>query len=812
MPSKKDKKRQHQLRAADKRRKEQDQRLKALVDNVVGAVKELHAAAEDRSVEPERFVSVLEKYVLSGVRFAGLTDPAVAAKGFEIADEDGRRSRQVADALRHRAAELPLPREVSPSGDVSPSEETSTSGYDPPLKATLLWWASSFYRQALMPVEADESASQAFELLSPSGEIPQLDDGGERRGAAMALASLRLAAGRAVQAGELALALCEEDPTDAESMALLANAASEIAVRVREDSADLNQPDALCGCASGIVWEKCCKTAEVAFYERLVDRSALRRLHSSFAEWAAEDAEVSSWLADAVTGWSQVPVSAAEGKSGLPDRPGGIELRADPGVTPPDGPSLGAGSPTAAGVASSPLALMAKETVWLRGPDPSDEEPSFSERIARDAEDLNRDSLIRRFADENTADADLSRLAATWSRLAETGLWQVEDAATSPGLWLTDISTRAKRWVIVEDSQRENIARWTVLAGNLVPDAGVWRSGAVMAVLHPREADRAAEMVRAATETVAQRIALELHLRGTSTDQPGQPNLTDPPAYGILATVGEPQEPESASMHHTVTGLLMPGLLSDVAAQRTSRANLTNSDGEPMRLIQAVAKLPDPESVVEALRRRPDFDEAPAGDGSTQLVWHGRELTADERDSTLAAARQSLQRQGIDPSTLDVEQGARRWVRANVTISGNLLSAEVNSYARLGALRRILTRAGVDNFAVTRRSDARLGWSYPSATGEGRLHAPGPPETERAWAQLWIDEPLPELGGATPRQSVGNHRGAVLLERHLRDLEHDSDEAVGRGEPATDTDALRNSLLAVDPESPWAEAFSPEGR
>ena len=787
MPSKKEKKRQHQLRTADKRRRQQNEMLRALVDDVVGAVKELHASAGDTTVEPERFVALLEKYLRAGDRFAGLADPAVAARGLDIVDETGRRASEVAEALRRRA-----------SADVSPRDDT------PSLEATLLWWAASFYRQAHKPVEADQAASQAFDLVSSDGRARQGNDSGSRRHACVALVSLRLGVGRALQAGELALELCEDDPTDSESMALLAEAAGDIAARVSGDSAGVGGQDEVCGCGSGIVWHRCCKEGERAFYGRLVDRSALQRLHARFAEWAAQDPTVTDWLAEAVSAWPELPASGADGE---PEGSGRLEVRADPGVTPSAALNLRASSMATPGV-PSPVASMAVETVWLRGPDLHGAALSTSERMAREAEEPNRDSLIRRFADDNTSDADLSRLAVAWSTLAETGLWQVEDTPGAPGVWLTDIVTRARRWVMLEASQRENLARWTVLAGNLAVDRGVWRSGAAMAVLHQREADRAAEMVSAATEAVARQLAVELHLRGASAGTPREANLADPPAYGILATVGEPQDPESASMHHTVTGLLMPELLSDVATQRERGANLTNSDGEPMQLIQVVAALHDAESVAEALRRRPDFDESPNDGHGTQLVWHGRELTADERDSTLAAARQSMQRQGIDHSALQSGQSARRWVRASITISEGRLTAEVNSFARLGALRRVLTRAGVDSFAVTRRFDPRLGWPYPSAAGLQRLHSPGSPETERAWAELWIDENLPELGGATPRRSVASHRGAVLVERLLRDLEHDSDEAASRGEPPTDTDFLRRSLHAADPDSPWVEAFS----
>lgn len=789
MPSRKDKKRHHQLRVADKRRREQSERLRAVVDDVVGAVRELHAAATDPSVEPEHFVSTLEKYLRAGVRFAGLTDPALAARGFDLVDETGRRASEVADALRRRAATA-----------------ASTPDGTPPLEATLLWWAASFYRQAHKPVEADEAASQAFAVVFADSQARHDDDSGSRRHDALALASLRLELGRSLQAGELALELCEDDPTDSESMALLADAAGDIAVRVAGDSHDPGHHDDVCGCGSGIPWQHCCKEGETALYERLVDRSALRSLHASFAEWAAADSTVADWLAQAVSAWSEVPACAPGGE---PGGSGTLEVRADPGVTLSAASNPRPGSTTTLG-GPSPVASMAVETVWLRGPDLTGAPASLSERIASEAGELNAASLIRRFADGNTTEPDLAQLALAWSQLAETGLWQVEDTSTAPGVWLTDIATRARRWVILEASQREKLARWAVLAGNLAVDRGVWRSGAAMAVLHPREADRAAEMVRAATEAVAQRLALELHLRDASADPPRTANLADPPAYGILATVGEPQDPESASMHHTVTGLLMPELLSDVAAQRRRGSNLTNSDGEPMQLIQAVAALHDPESLVEALRRRPDFDEAPSDDRATVLVWRGRELTVEERDSTLAAARQSMQRQGIDGSALQSDQSERRWVRASITISEGRLTAEVNSFARLGALRRVLTRAGVDSLAVTRRVDPRLGWPYPSASDARRLHTPGSPEAERAWAELWIDDSLPELDGATPRQSVGNHRGAVLLERLLRDLEHDSDEAVSRGEPATDVGSLRRSLHAVDPRSPWAEAFSRE--
>jgi hypothetical protein len=292
------------------------------------------------------------------------------------------------------------------------------------------------------------------------------------------------------------------------------------------------------------------------------------------------------------------------------------------------------------------------------------------------------------------------------------------------------------------------------------------------------------------------------------SDTPRQPLLADPPPHGTVVTLDEPHEPESASMHHTVTGLLLPDLIADASRLRGSNTKMTNSDGEPMQLLNAVAAIDDSTNLHRLLGRRPDFDEGDKGEGFVQMIWQGRELTPGEEEATLASARQAMVDRGLDPSAVESTHGPRRWVRGTVTISEGYLKAEVNSADRLAALTRILGRVGVADMAVTRRFDPSLDGASTGANGIVRVHTPGSAANEQAWLRCWVDEDMPALGGLSPRSSVGDPAGAVRLERLVRDFEHDADLAEAAGYPAMDTVALRDCLFDIDPQSLWATTFT----
>ena len=793
MTSKRDKKRQHEIRRAAKQRREELGHVRSFVGDIVAVVSELRDAASDLASPPERFAELLAKRLKEGGSYDGLRDPSIAVRGVNLTNQLGdqavERAADIALSLQTMAGEQSAP--STPSASTAPTTEKRFS-----VKAAMLWWAASFYQLAGRALAADAAATEAFELTggreqaTPTEQgarsaTTTVEDGDPTRVAAVALAQLRLETGRYLGAARLALELCEADPFDVGAMNLLAASVTNIAQRHADPSAARDS----CVCGSENAWSDCCHAGEVEILGRVTNRATIGALHASFDEWVARDPEVADWLHQETAQWAVEPTAGEELRRSR------LEVTLDAGI--------GASG-------ADPLTRIATEALWQRGPqdDDPDVEASFAERIARDSEDPNRNSLIRRFADDPATPPEQGELALGWSRRAECGLWQVEDPSERPGLWLTDLVTNSRRWVHLAPSQIVDLPRWTVLAGTVVPDRGVWRSGTALARLYPFEADRAVEVLQTATEAVAVHMARELGLPGSMSDNPRRPLVDDPPPHGVLAELDAPMERESAAMHHTVTGLMLANLLGDISASRARADRIKNSDGEAMEMLNAIGSVEDPSALKQVLARRPDFDEGDRGDGSVQLVWHGRELTPAEEQSTLEAARQAMIGRGLDPASVQMSNGPRRWVRGTVTIFDDHLRLEVNSLERLGALARILGRAGVTGLSVTRRLDKDLGGRSLIADGRARLHSPGSEEAEQAWIQSWIHEALPLLGGRSPRMSVDDDILALRLEQLVRDFEHDADIAeLGGGRP-TDTAALRSALVDADPQSKWATTFA----
>jgi hypothetical protein len=67
-------------------------------------------------------------------------------------------------------------------------------------------------------------------------------------------------------------------------------------------------------------------------------------------------------------------------------------------------------------------------------------------------------------------------------------------------------------------------------------------------------------------------------------------------------------------------------------------------------------------------------------------------------------------------------------------------------------------------------------------------------EADAAWAAQWVQEKVPALDGATPADAARDPRRIALLERLLRQFEHDADLVAASGETPMDLEALRERL------------------
>lgn len=65
------------------------------------------------------------------------------------------------------------------------------------------------------------------------------------------------------------------------------------------------------------------------------------------------------------------------------------------------------------------------------------------------------------------------------------------------------------------------------------------------------------------------------------------------------------------------------------------------------------------------------------------------------------------------------------------------------------------------------------------------------------WMHRWLDEPLPALGGESPRKAAGGSRRSEVV-KLLRGIENRAERASRQGEPGVDAAWLRAELALDD--------------
>jgi hypothetical protein len=132
-------------------------------------------------------------------------------------------------------------------------------------------------------------------------------------------------------------------------------------------------------------------------------------------------------------------------------------------------------------------------------------------------------------------------------------------------------------------------------------------------------------------------------------------------------------------------------------------------------------------------------------------------------------------------------------------LSATSLALETNSRERADALRarveaacgeRVRYRARQHTDPLSKRAPRRAGDAKP---------APPPPEVQQVMLEFkrrhyadWIDQPVPALGGQTPREAVRNARGRDAVDVLLKEIENHEQRA-GDG-AAFDVSETRRAL------------------
>ena len=480
-----------------------------------------------------------------------------------------------------------------------------------------------------------------------------------------------------------------------------------------------------CGCGPG---QDCRQQADADAVARFEDRSAIYALRQAMLRLTAADPVVSRAMDEAVAHWHTLS----------------------------DGPGIG--------YDAAALMDIATEHAWLvAGDEDSDDDA---------------DAPIRVLA-ETAADASLRTAAQRWHEHLQYGLWQVGDPAPGPGVWLTDLSTGRAHYAAVAAEQLEGTARWTVLLGALVAIDGVWRTTRTLIPLRPGEGDELAEL---AGEML---VSLVSELSGEEVSRPRRGDRPEP--TGVLIAETEPAEPALADLQSRVIGAGMQHLLCALAELRAASPRMTNTDGDPLVLIEATVAVRDPQRTLAALAAHADFE----ADGDT-VTWYGRKLDALEQETTLAELREHLRAQG-ESAEVGEADAPERWIRGTIAAESDGLRVQVNSRKRFDKLLGALRDAGGEPEVQKRTVIDPAQDLAPIRTGSMPAFA-GSQGAHDAWVAHWPDQPIPALGGKTPRRAARDRRERPHLEALLREFEHDADLLRGAGRDAPDITALRRQL------------------
>jgi hypothetical protein len=506
-------------------------------------------------------------------------------------------------------------------------------------------------------------------------------------------------------------------------------------------------PARACECGSGIAWSECCRPREAAAIERFLDRSGLYALRTAIVEYLPRspyEGPVKEHVAD----WLETADSA------------------------PWEPLAGE---------REPMERLAIEHAWIAA---GIADPDGDGDDDRD----DRDNVLTALASDPATAPEIAARAEAWRDHVRYGLWQVPDPVPAPGLWCVEVCTGQELYVAFAPEQIEQLARWSVLLGALVPIDGAWRATGALVRVSPHEADALCERIQAATEVVVGGLAGRENKRAAN-------RLQRPASFGraaphsVYAYEQDRASPAAAALISTVTGALLPRLVAEVHASRATPPSLTNTDGDPLCMISARLAVRDAASVMARLAAHPDF-EAQAEDAS-RLTWLGDEVPAAQRKAMLAEAVAQLQAQGHTDIDTAGQGEANRWVRGFVQLRGSELAVEVNSRQRLAGIVAALDKIGAEPAIVEEsRVDPRLDlpWSGGHLPMGGGLASP-----EDGWEQQWLDEPVPALRGRTPRQAASSAE-RPMLEALLRQLEYDADLLAQAGQRGADARWLREHL------------------
>jgi hypothetical protein len=373
---------------------------------------------------------------------------------------------------------------------------------------------------------------------------------------------------------------------------------------------------------------------------------------------------------------------------------------------------------------------------------------------------------LRAFAADPATPGELAARASEWDWHVRFGIWQVEEPETAPGVWCTELVSGMRRYAQFAESALDGAAPWSVWLGALVPADGIWRSTGNGIWLSPLEGDAVAEYAEQAVWHVLEALS---GVPGDRLPEPGEIRFGQAEPYCVRWETGEEPDSEFGENISPVVARLTTVLASRVWWKRSVPVALTNTDGDPMMLIDATVTVSG--DVTERLSARSDFGEEEGGQDG-QLVWWGDPVAGPAED-------------------------AERLVLGRVTPDRDRVRVQVNSQRRLARLLQILADIGAEpEVAEQAQSEPSPDFAWGPV--------PDGASPEREWEKAWLEQSVAVLDFRSPRHSAasaaeGSTAEALQLESLLRQLEYQAGLAAARGERPIDTEWLRTELGLTAP-------------
>jgi hypothetical protein len=392
---------------------------------------------------------------------------------------------------------------------------------------------------------------------------------------------------------------------------------------------------------------------------------------------------------------------------------------------------------------------------------------------------------LRAFAADPATPGELAARASQWDRHVRYGIWQVQEPQAAPGVWCTELVSGMRRYTQFPAAP-DGAAPWSVWLGALVPADGIWRSTGNGVWLSPLEGDAVAEYAEQAVWRVLQELS------GVPRDrlpEPSEIRFGQAEPYSVRWETGEEPEPEFGEDTSPVIARLTTVLASRVWWKRSVPVALTNTDGDPMMLIDATVTVSG--DVTGRLSARSDFGEEEGGQDG-QFVWWGDQVTGLSDEPMVMHFHQDGSAHLLDPA-----EDAERLVLGRVTPGRNRVRVQVNSQCRLTRLLQILADIGAEpEVAGQTRSEPSLDFAWGPV--------PDGASPTREWEEAWLDQSVAVLDFRSPRHSAasaaaGSTAEALRLESLLRQLEYQAGLAAARGERPIDTEWLRTELGLTGP-------------